>query len=113
MNTDPHNKPLSVEAALVQAKDFLAQYYSDTTNHERPRQARAVREREVVAQLRLGGTFSLTQDELVWGARTAWRNAPRCPARVVWKRLTVFDKVGETETGTETIGVFHGTSINR
>ena len=23
----------------------------------------------------------------------AWRNAPRCPARIVWKRLTVFDKV--------------------
>ena len=38
-----------------------------------------------------------TQDELEWGARTAWRNAPRCPARVVWKRLTVFDKVGDTD----------------
>ena len=22
----------------------------------------------------------------------AWRNAPRCPARVIWKKLHVFDK---------------------
>ena len=34
----------------------------------------------------------MTSDELVWGARMAWRNAPRCPARVIWKKLTVFDK---------------------
>ena len=37
-------------------------------------------------------TYKLTHDELVWGARMAWRNAPRCPARVIWKNLTVFDK---------------------
>ena len=42
-------------------------------------------------------TYSLTGDELVWGARMAWRNAPRCPARVVWKKLTVFDKVERIE----------------
>ena len=34
----------------------------------------------------------MTHDELVWGARMAWRNAARCPARVIWKNLTVFDK---------------------
>ena len=37
-------------------------------------------------------TYDFTHDELVWGARMAWRNAPRCPARVIWKSLTVFDK---------------------
>ena len=37
-------------------------------------------------------TYTMTHDELVWGARMAWRNAPRCPARVIWKNLTVFDK---------------------
>ena len=37
-------------------------------------------------------TYEFTHDELVWGARMAWRNAPRCPARVIWKNLTVFDK---------------------
>ena len=34
----------------------------------------------------------MTRDELVWGARMAWRNASRCPARSIWKKLTVFDK---------------------
>ena len=47
----------------------------------------------VVVLFRVGQTYCLTADELEWGARTAWRNAPRCPARVVWKKLTVFDKV--------------------
>ena len=93
MNTDPHNKPLSADGALSQAKDFLQQYYGDTVNHETPSQSRAAREKEVVQQLRLTGSYSLTRDELVWGARMAWRNAPRCPARVIWKKLTVFDKV--------------------
>ena len=93
MNTDPHNKPLSTDAAINQAKDFLQQYYSDTLNHEKPSQPQAVREKEVLEQLRLTGSYSLTRDELVWGARMAWRNAPRCPARVIWKKLTVFDKV--------------------
>ena len=37
-------------------------------------------------------TYLMTKDELIWGARMAWRNAPRCPARVIWKKLTVFDK---------------------
>ena len=37
-------------------------------------------------------TYTMTHDELVWGARMAWRNAARCPARVIWKNLTVFDK---------------------
>ena len=92
MNTDPHNKPLSADGALSQAKDFLQQYYGDTVNHETPSQSRAAREKEVVQQLRLTGSYSLTRDELVWGARMAWRNAPRCPARVIWKRLTVFDR---------------------
>ena len=49
--------------------------------------------RYVVVLFRVNQTYSLTADELVWGARMAWRNAPRCPARVVWKKLTVFDKV--------------------
>ena len=32
MNTAPANKPLELEAAMSQARDFLAQYYGDTNN---------------------------------------------------------------------------------
>ena len=92
MNTDAHNQPLSPDAAITQAKDFLRQYYRDK-DHHKPALSLVQREKEVLQQLLLSGTYNLTEDELVWGARTAWRNAPRCPARVVWKRLKVFDKV--------------------
>merc|ERR550517_923170 len=40
----------------------------------------------------MNGTYELTHDETEWGARMAWRNAPRCPARIIWKKLRVFDK---------------------
>ena len=92
MNTAAANKPLSLETKIVQAKDFLREYYSDKINHEEPKQSQYEREREVLRHLHQRGTYDLTHDELVWGARTAWRNAPRCPARVVWKNLAVFDK---------------------
>ena len=83
---------------------------TDTTHHDKPALAHADREREVVQQLRYRQylqpgvsslmtnclrdqqTYEMTHDELVWAARMAWRNAPRCPARVIWKNLTVFDK---------------------
>ena len=95
MNTDPHNKPLSPDTVINQAKDFLQQYYRDTVNHEKPALSLARREREVLQQISQTGSYQISQDELVWGARMAWRNAPRCPARVIWKRLEVFDKVGD------------------
>ena len=33
------------------------------------------------------GTYDLTYEELEFGCQTAWRNEPRCPARVQWKNL--------------------------
>lgn len=35
------------------------------------------------------GHYDLTYEELVFGARTAWRNAPRCVNRIVWRQLEV------------------------
>ncbi|KAG7170858.1 Nitric oxide synthase, salivary gland-like, partial [Homarus americanus] len=37
------------------------------------------------------GTYDLTQTELVYGAKLAWRNAPRCIGRIQWSKLQVFD----------------------
>jgi nitric-oxide synthase len=36
--------------------------------------------------------YELTYEELVFGARTAWRNAPRCVNRIVWRQLEVQTK---------------------
>ncbi len=38
------------------------------------------------------GTYDLTYDELVAGARLAWRNAPRCIGRIQWANLKVNSK---------------------
>ena len=35
------------------------------------------------------GRYVLTYDELEYGVRLAWRNAPRCIARVQWSTLKV------------------------
>ena len=32
-------------------------------------------------------TYDLTFEELEYGATLAWRNEPRCPARVQWQKL--------------------------
>ena len=52
MNTSPANKALSNDQAIIQARDFLAQYYSDSLNHEKPQKPHAEREKEVLKQLR-------------------------------------------------------------
>ena len=52
MNTNPANKALSNDQAIIQARDFLSQYYSDSLNHEKPQKSHAEREKEVLKQLR-------------------------------------------------------------
>ncbi|XP_072022781.1 nitric oxide synthase, inducible-like [Amphiura filiformis] len=79
----------SKEEILAQATDFLQQYYEsikqyDTEEHN-------TRLHEVCDSICLTGTYELTSDELVFGAKTAWRNAPRCIGRIQWNNLEVFD----------------------
>lgn len=85
------NRPLPTEQKLTQAAEFLADYYQDKANHDQPMVGQEERMEVVKHELEEKGYYELTSDELTWGARTAWRNAPRCPARVVWKKLIVFD----------------------
>ena len=43
----------------------------------------------VRAEVAAKGSYDLTYEELVFGARMAWRNAPRCSNRIVWRQLEV------------------------
>ena len=52
MNTNPANKALTLEQSIIQARDFISQYYNDTINHEKPAKEKADREKEVIQQLR-------------------------------------------------------------
>jgi nitric oxide synthase oxygenase domain/subunit len=91
MDNQGSSHPLSLEQKLTQAADFMVEYYREGRNHEPAMTSQKQRLLEVTSQLQENGYYRLTDDELVWGARTAWRNAPRCPARVIWQKLTVFD----------------------
>mgnify|MGYP001269953489 CR=1 FL=1 len=52
MNTNPANKAMTLDHSILQAKDFISQYYSDTVNHKKPAKEQAQREKEVTQQLR-------------------------------------------------------------
>ena len=46
---------------------------------------------QVLAEIEARGTYSHTDEELLHGARIAWRNTPRCFGKFYWKALTVRD----------------------
>uniref|UniRef100_A0A096NXX3 Nitric oxide synthase n=1 Tax=Papio anubis TaxID=9555 RepID=A0A096NXX3_PAPAN len=54
-------------------------------------QAHEQRLQEVEAEVAATGTYQLRESELVFGAKQAWRNAPRCVGRIQWGKLQVFD----------------------
>ena len=72
-------------------KQFLDDYYDDTQNCN-PSQEKDLRVAEVIASIEETGEHEHTGDELRWAAKTAWRNAARCPGRNIWKTLYVVDE---------------------
>nr|XP_055056042.1 nitric oxide synthase 2a, inducible [Misgurnus anguillicaudatus] len=85
----PSNNTRASGDILAQAVDFIDQYYKsfkipNPTEH----QARVER---VSLEITLTGSYTLTADELAFGAKQAWRNAPRCIGRIQWTNLQVFD----------------------
>ena len=40
-------------------------------------------------EIQLTGTYELTEEELNFGAKLAWRNAARCIGRIQWNKLKV------------------------
>ncbi|SDB88720.1 nitric oxide synthase oxygenase [Shouchella lonarensis] len=70
------------------ARTFITQYYDELN---RPEEEKRQRLEEVLAQIRATGTYTHTYDELVFGAKVAWRNSNRCIGRLFWERLHVHD----------------------
>ncbi|XP_074641396.1 nitric oxide synthase, salivary gland-like [Tubulanus polymorphus] len=87
--TRPPGVPRSRDEMLHHAKDFLDQYYASIKRLNKA--AHLKRWREVSKSIEETGTYELTHSELTFGAKTAWRNAPRCLGRIQWSKLQVFD----------------------
>ncbi|CAF0772283.1 unnamed protein product [Brachionus calyciflorus] len=79
----------TLDEKISQAIDFINQFYASVKREG----SKTHKERidEVVGSIRRTGTYELKETELCFGARTAWRNAPRCIGRIQWSRLQVFD----------------------
>ena len=61
------------------------------------------------AEVGATGTYQLRESELVFGAKQAWRNAPRCVGRIQWGKLQVWlasqhPGWGQGDTGEEKMG---------
>lgn len=68
--------------------DFLKLFHHE---HGLPDTVLAARIAAARRERRLTGTYNHTPDELVFGARVAWRNHANCIGRVLWKSLDVND----------------------
>ncbi|KAL1140194.1 hypothetical protein AAG570_000126, partial [Ranatra chinensis] len=60
--------------------------------------AHEARWKQVEQEVNKTGSYDLTETELVFGAKLAWRNAARCIGRIQWAKLQVFDCRSVTTT---------------
>ncbi|POI35892.1 hypothetical protein CIB84_000355 [Bambusicola thoracicus] len=81
--------PVPPAELLPQAVDFVKQYYSSFK--ELKIEEHLARLETVTKEIETTGTYHLTKDELIFAAKQAWRNAPRCIGRIQWSNLQVFD----------------------
>ncbi|XP_012262601.2 nitric oxide synthase, salivary gland [Athalia rosae] len=82
-------EPRSKEEILVHAKDFLDQYFASIRRLNSD--AHRSRWESIQREVSCTSTYQLTETELVYGAKLAWRNAARCIGRIQWSKLQVFD----------------------
>ncbi|GFY69808.1 nitric oxide synthase [Trichonephila inaurata madagascariensis] len=85
----PTGTPRPKDEILKHAKHFFDQYFSSIKRMNSPSHVR--RWKEIVSEVDSTGTYELKETELVYGAKLAWRNAPRCIGRIQWSKLQVFD----------------------
>nr|XP_006640988.2 PREDICTED: nitric oxide synthase, inducible [Lepisosteus oculatus] len=89
LSRGPRDKPVPADEILVQAIEFVNQYYQ---SFKQPRtEDHLARVEAVTMEIEKTGTYQLTFDELAFAAKQAWRNAPRCIGRIQWANLQVFD----------------------
>ncbi|XP_055836592.1 nitric oxide synthase isoform X2 [Episyrphus balteatus] len=83
------NKLRSCEVILEHAMEFLNHYF--TSINRCMTNAHTSRWEQVQKMVRKNGHYHLTETELIYGAKLAWRNSSRCIGRIQWSKLQVFD----------------------
>lgn len=78
---------MRTSSLFEQAHEFLQQYYSESNLSGLEK-----RLDQVQVEIMQTGTYRLTEKELSYGAKLAWRNSNRCMGRLFWKTLKVRDR---------------------
>ncbi|WP_414045799.1 nitric oxide synthase oxygenase [Macrococcus equi] len=76
------------------AKDFITQMGQELSLDN---QLITNRLEAIQTEINQTGTYTHTTDELIYGARLAWRNSNRCIGRLFWDKLKVVDMRHITE----------------
>ncbi|XP_011410183.2 PREDICTED: nitric oxide synthase, endothelial-like [Amphimedon queenslandica] len=89
----PYGPPRPKEEMKELAKEYIKIYYDSlkfalSDDYEQKLQSRTL---QVCQEIEEKGHYNLTYEELTYGARLAWRNAPRCVNRIIWRQLEVLD----------------------
>lgn len=77
------------ERVTSAAREYLDQIAAEL---EWPQPKVEKRWSEIAHEIRATGTYTHTFEELEYGAKLAWRNAPKCIGRISWKNLIVRDR---------------------
>ena len=73
---------------LASARDWLDTIASE---QEWLPEDKASRWNEIVREVKATGVYTHTYEELAYGAQLAWRNSPKCIARISWRNMIVRD----------------------
>lgn len=89
-------KSRTADEVIHFARNFLDQYYASIKRLNS--EAHEQRWTEVQSQITTTGTYQLKETELIFGAKLAWRNAPRCIGRIQWSKLQVTSMYTQTQS---------------
>lgn len=76
------------EKVFLEASEYLELFYRE---HQLSESQFSKRLSQVKEELWETGTYHQTKEELIFGAKVAWRNSVRCIGRLFWEELIVRD----------------------
>ncbi|KAG1651693.1 Nitric oxide synthase, salivary gland [Nymphon striatum] len=81
--------PRLKDELIEQARNFFNEYYTSIKRYNL--KPHTERWEQVLKEINETETYTLKETEMAYGAKLAWRNASRCPGRMQWSKLQVFD----------------------
>ena len=79
-----------MEDLYIQAEAFIASMQQFEPGSSKPEKW-VERLKSIKASIQSTGTYTHNSEELIFGAKLAWRNSNRCIGRHFWRQLDVFD----------------------